>query len=66
MGPKSGFRFYCEALIHAPRNHPNNTVKANPCFRYGGKTGEEHNLVIFKDKSMNSHINGELSTRPFH
>jgi len=42
------------------------TVKTNPCFRYEGKTGEELNLVIFKDNHMNNRINEELSTRPFH
>jgi len=31
-----------------------------------GKTGEERDLGIFKDNPMNNHINGELSTRPFH
>jgi len=42
------------------------TVKTNPCFRYEGKTEEERNLIIFKDIYTNNHINGELSTRPFH
>ena len=42
------------------------SVKTTPCFRYEGETGEERNLVIFKDTSMNNHIKGELSTRPFH
>jgi len=40
------------------------TVKTLP--RYEGETGEERNLVISKDTSMNNHINGELSMRPFH
>jgi len=31
-----------------------------------GKAEEERNLVIFKDIHINSHINGELSIRPFH
>ena len=43
-----------------------NKVKTTLCFRYEGETGEEHNLVIFKDTALNNHINGELSTRPFH
>jgi len=33
------------------------TLKTNPYFRYEGKTGKERNLVIFKDKSINNHIN---------
>ena len=28
--------------------------------------GKEHNLVVCEDILINSHINGELSTRPFH
>jgi len=42
------------------------TVKTNPCFRYEDETGEERNLVNFKDTSMNNLINGEFSMRPFH
>ena len=42
------------------------TVKTNLCFRYEGGTGEERVLVNFKDIPMNNHINGELSTTPFH
>jgi len=38
----------------------------NEPLRYEGKTDERRNLSIFKDYSMNNHINGELSTRPFH
>jgi len=37
----------------------------NESLFWVGKTGEERNLVIFKDTPMKSHINGELSTRPF-
>jgi len=40
-------------------------VKTNPCFWYEGKTGNQHNLVIFKYITMNNNINGELSARPF-
>jgi len=40
------------------------TVKTNPCFSYEGKTGEERNLVIFKDTPMNNYMNGDLSARP--
>ena len=42
------------------------TVKTKPSFRCEGKIGEERNLVIFKDTSMNNHINRELSTGHFH
>jgi len=42
------------------------TVKSYPCFRFEVKTGEEPNLIIFKDTPMNIHVNGELSTGPFH
>ena len=41
-------------------------IQTRPTLRYENKTGEERNLVIFKDIPMNSHITGELSTRPFH
>jgi len=42
------------------------TVKTNHWFRYEGKTGEERNLVIFKDTPMNNHIKEAILTRPFH
>jgi len=42
------------------------TANTNPSFGYEGETGEERNLVIFKDTPMNKHINGELLTRPSH
>jgi len=42
------------------------TVKTTPYFRYEGKTGEERKLVIFEDTPINNHINGKLSTIPFH
>ena len=41
-------------------------LKTNPSFRYDGKTGEEHTLVILQDTSMSNYINGELSARPFY
>ena len=34
------------------------------CFRYEG--GDKRDLVIFQDTPVINHINGELSTRPFH
>jgi len=42
------------------------TVKTDPCFRYENETGEERDLVIAKIYPINNHMNGELSTRPFH
>ena len=57
-------------------------VKPGPFFRYDGRKGKSFlrfihryscilikgllNLGTFKDTRMNNHINGELSTRPFH
>jgi len=32
---------------------------------YEGKTGVKR-FIIFKDTPMKIHINGELSTKPFH
>jgi len=40
--------------------------KNDSWFRHEGKKKEERNLGIFKDIPMINHINGELSTRPFH
>jgi len=48
------------------RHRHTNTGKTSTWFRYEDKTREERKLVIFKDAPMNNHINGKLSTRPFH
>jgi len=58
-----GLDYSCDVGSHIVIRSPD--LKTNPCFRYEGKTGKECNLVIFKCKSINNRLNGELSTRPF-